>query len=200
MSEATFVKEEKNTELREIDKKIEELRVQKRAIYKASLEAPETEKLCDNWIASQLAEAGQYMEFPLLIEGLHIEPSDPIRSHGLGAKTGDWVAVRPCADEFEGKTFLGIYVGDIALGSSVHLNNTTGIVHVTEGPHNPLIYIPDRKKYVLGCGSWWGQIKGPEDLKKITDQDIQNVWYVRALKELHGGEAEREVDEEDGGS
>jgi hypothetical protein len=36
----------------------------------------------------------------------------------------------------------------------------------------------------MGYESWWGQINSPEELKAITDVDIQNVWYVKALKEM----------------
>ena len=50
---------------------------------------------------------------------------------------------------------------------------------------NPVIFIPDLMRVVLGIESWWVVIKKPKDLKKITDADIQNVWYAKALKSMH---------------
>jgi hypothetical protein len=50
---------------------------------------------------------------------------------------------------------------------------------------NPVIFIPDIMRVVLGIESWWSVIRKPEDLKQITDADIQNVWYVKALKSMH---------------
>jgi hypothetical protein len=52
-------------------------------------------------------------------------------------------------------------------------------------------YVPDLDRVVWGYESWWGVIKGPEELKEITDEDIQNVWYVKAMKQMserEGGE------------
>lgn len=108
---------------------------------------------------------------------------------GIGADMGDWVAVRPCAKECEGKTFLGIYLGDIAIGATSFVEKATQALVVV--PHsNPAIYIPDLKRVVFGCESWWGKIDSPEDLQQITDQDIQNIWYVKALKEMSEKEEE----------
>ena len=47
---------------------------------------------------------------------------------------------------------------------------------------NPAIFIPDLMKVVLGCESWWRIIEKPEDFDEITDKDINNVWYVKALR------------------
>lgn len=52
---------------------------------------------------------------------------------------------------------------------------------------NPAIWVPDQNRIVWGMGSWWGIIEKEEDLKKITNQDIENVWYVKALKALADG-------------
>jgi hypothetical protein len=52
---------------------------------------------------------------------------------------------------------------------------------------NPAIYVPALKRLVFGAGSWWGEIKTEDDLKEITDKDINDVWYVQALKALDGG-------------
>lgn len=105
-------------------------------------------------------------------------------------KPGEWVAVRPCADRHRGKTYLGILVGDLALSIGARrvddpqAEPSTHTVELAFGHHNPLILIPELGETVLGCGSWWGPIRGPADLKRITDSDIQSTWYVRMLKDL----------------
>ncbi len=57
------------------------------------------------------------------------------------------------------------------------------LVFERESP-NPAIFVFDLKKVIYGYESWWGEIKSEEDFRKITDLDINNLWYVKALKEL----------------
>lgn len=47
---------------------------------------------------------------------------------------------------------------------------------------NPAIFVPELGKIIFGMESWWGRIKSEEELKDITDGDIENVWYVKMLK------------------
>ncbi len=49
---------------------------------------------------------------------------------------------------------------------------------------NPAIFVPELKKIIYGCESWWGEIESPEDFKEITSDDINNVWYVQLLKAM----------------
>lgn len=100
-------------------------------------------------------------------------------------RTGAYVKVRPCADEFKDKTYLGIMVGDAALSSSVSIKEET--IVCSWRMFNPLILIPELKILVTGSASWWGIINTPEDLESITDNNIDNVWYVQALKSLAKG-------------
>jgi hypothetical protein len=112
-------------------------------------------------------------------------------SHGRHLEqVGKWVSIRPCDTN---KTYLGVYLGDLNAGPQVSWHAKTKILSVH--PYkNPAIYVPDLKRVVWGMESWWGVIDKPEDLKKITDADIQNVWYVKALIEL--GEASIVTEEE----
>jgi hypothetical protein len=99
---------------------------------------------------------------------------------------GKWVSIRPVNDQ---KTYLGVYLGD--LGRSImHSYNTQSKELSVLMHRNPAIYVPDLKIVVWGDSSWWGGIKSPGDLRKITDADIQNLWYVKALKELTERESE----------
>lgn len=100
------------------------------------------------------------------------------------AQCGDFVAIRPCDEEFKGKTFLGVLLGEMALGLACNHNPETGELIITRGHYNPAIYIPEIQRVVFGYESFWGSIKGPEHLREITNEDIKNVWYIQALKQL----------------
>jgi hypothetical protein len=89
--------------------------------------------------------------------------------NGFGAEPGDFVSVRPCADEHKDKTFLGIYVGDVRVRA--------GFLG-----HNPCMWVPELKEFIFGFESWWGKIESPEQLREITDADIESQPYVRALR------------------
>ena len=53
---------------------------------------------------------------------------------------------------------------------------------------NPAIYVPELRKIVFGCESWWGEIQSPDEIKDITDDDISNVWYVKLVKAMENPE------------
>ncbi len=125
------------------------------------------------------------IEFPITVEGFDVRPAaTALCPQSFTGDCGDWVSIRPCADEHDGKTFLGILLGDLAREPVAIYNTETRQVTLDFGSKNPAIYIPDLKQIIMGFESWWSTIKSPEDLRKISDQDIENVWYVRALKEL----------------
>ena len=41
---------------------------------------------------------------------------------------------------------------------------------------------PEMGEVVYGCESWWAAIENEDDLKEISDLDINSIWYVKALK------------------
>jgi hypothetical protein len=113
------------------------------------------------------------------IEVATIEILDDARRR-MGSRVGAWVSIRPVKDE---KTYLGVLVGDLPLYSFATYNTQTKALSVI--PHrNPAVWVPDLGRIVWGCESWWGVIDSPEGLREISDADISNVWYVRALKDL----------------
>lgn len=99
-----------------------------------------------------------------------------------GGKCGSLVKIRPCGEEYKDKTYVGFLLGSIALSSVVNISNDK--IKCNFGAHNPAIFVPEIKKVIFGCESWWGKIESEEELKNITDKDIDNVWYVKALKNL----------------
>lgn len=126
------------------------------------------------------------MEFPISVKSIEWQGYDeaPITPERFfGGAAGAWVAVRWVKDDSD-KTYLGVLLGDYK-SPSLSYNRETGALTVSKrGIGNPAIWVPDLKRVVMGYESWWGEIKSPDDLRKISDADIQNVWYVKALKEL----------------
>jgi len=99
-------------------------------------------------------------------------------------ETGSLVSIRPVGEEYDKKTFLGIFLGEIAQNPMVRHNKDTETIHVGFGYHNPAIFVPELKKTIYGYESWWGKIESEEQLKEITDESIDSVWYVKALKKI----------------
>jgi hypothetical protein len=108
-----------------------------------------------------------------------IRPTD-IFDHN---KPGTLVQVRPCGDEYKGRTYLGMYLCSAPTG---FIGEQVGdkIVLLMNDYTNPAIYVPELNKIIWGYGSWWGPIKSEDQLRQITDDDIKNIWYVKALKQL----------------
>lgn len=97
----------------------------------------------------------------------------------LFGKSGALVKVRPVGDEYEGKTYVGFLIGEVAMGSSISILEDK--IQLNFSGYNPAIFIPELKKVVFGYQSWWSEIESENELKDITDNDIQNVWYVKLL-------------------
>lgn len=132
------------------------------------------------------------IEFPITVNAIEFKETEVLEEKVLfGGKCGDMVRVRPCAERYGNKTYMGVLLGEIALSIGCSLNEESGILTVQQQMHNPAIFIPECNSVVYGCGSWWGRIENEEQLRSITDGDINNVWYVKALSQLgkiDGGE------------
>lgn len=124
-----------------------------------------------------------FMQYPITVTGITDEPKN-LWSPGWRDKPNQLVAVRPCGEQYEGKTYLGIYIGDVALACTVYHFPESGLLKYQPTMHNPAIYVPELQKIIFGIESWWGAIKSEDDLKAITDERISNVWYVQAMKQL----------------
>lgn len=125
------------------------------------------------------------MEYPITVTKTEFDDTEAITPKVLfGGKVGDFVSVRPCGDKYEDKTYLGILLGEAALSPYIRFNKESGVLKVGFGHHNPAMFVPDLNEIIYGCGSWWGKIKDEKQLREITDDDISNVWYVKAMKQL----------------
>lgn len=121
-----------------------------------------------------------YIEYPIEVSKINRDlDTTGFRDSAIGS----FVKLRPCAEEYNNKTFLGIYLGELPIGIRVSHDSDTKELTLRYD-NNPAIYVFDLKKIVFGCESWWGVIKNEADLKSITDIDIDNVWHVKALKSL----------------
>ncbi|MEN5278895.1 hypothetical protein ABE527_18360 [Brucella sp. TWI432] len=117
-------------------------------------------------------------------------------------KAGKFVRVRPCAPEYADKTFLGVYMGDmpqLEVSIKDRPEHEDKVLHISRGTFmgNPAIYVPALSQIIYGAESWWGVISTPDQLRQISDNDIDNVWYVQALKALdetaHAAKPDREA-------
>lgn len=110
---------------------------------------------------------------------------NPIKEY-YGDKTGTLVAIRPCNKKYENKTYLGVLIGEVALGTSVKILDDKIVCEYSS--YNPGILVPELNEVIYGCGSWWHTIRSKDDLKNITKKDINNIWYVQALKQIDKSE------------
>lgn len=133
----------------------------------------------------------QYIEYPLTVQGIENSFNKDCK-YSL-SKCGQLVKIKPCGKEYGGKTYLGILLGDLPIEALISFNHDDQKLHIG-AMTNPAIFVPELKKIIYGVESWWGKIETPEDLKDITDDDIQNTWYVKLLQSMHKPEATQETE------
>jgi hypothetical protein len=131
------------------------------------------------------------MQYPIKVSKIVAAPDCPVLvQKRFRCSTGQMISVRPCSGEGEGKTFLGIYLGDIATTTGCQFHKSEGILELSPSGHNPAMLIPDLDRIVFGFESWWTPITSEEQLREITDEDISNTWYVKALQQISGNDKE----------
>jgi hypothetical protein len=133
---------------------------------------------------------GTDMKFPMEISSIKLAGFQPSR-RGLD-RIGSLVRIRPVDSENSKKTYLGIYLGDLPRGADIMRGSKSKALMVT-GRNNPAIWVPELNKVVWGDSSWWGVVTSKEEAERlITDADIENIWYVKALKEMFKSEEKGE--------
>ena len=136
-----------------------------------------------------VGEALMLLKAQDLKELLH--PNNKAIIDAMGERNGAMVCVRPVQEEYENKTFVGFLIGEAALGSSISVKDNK--LQLNFSGYNPAIFVPKLGKVVYGMESWWGIVESEEDFKQISDEDIENVWYVKAFRErLEKAETEEE--------
>ncbi len=119
--------------------------------------------------------------WPLEVSGMLVRGS----MHGTGrtdnCKVGQMVMVRMC--DATKATHLGVYLGEFPLELFHQFDKETK--HIEVFPHlNPAMLVPKLGRIVWGCESFWGPIESEDQLRQVTDAEISDIWYVKALKEL----------------
>lgn len=140
-------------------------------------EMPIEEKDCENCDNFK----SRYIEYPITVSNIRTEGWDDNYTLFHKDDIGKMAKIRPCGEAYKGKTYLGIFLGDLPIMPHVTHDPRTNELSVRPFS-NPAIFVPALKKIIHGCESWWSIINSEEDMKDITDEDIENVWYVKALK------------------
>lgn len=138
----------------------------------------------------KMAEARR-IKYPVEVSGIDFNVEIGVKSKSLfgrldGKSPGSFVVVRSCRKEHGDKTRLGLLIGYVPIHADVEFDRETKRLKFNVTGDNPAIFIFDFNEVVLGCESWWGPIEDETQLREITNGDIQNVWYVKALKQLSG--------------
>ena len=131
-----------------------------------------TEDICDSCNKFK----SKYIEYPIEVNNMIVRSVDY-----YDKDCGQLVKVRPCDEQYENKTFIGILLGDLPYMNSVMFkdeNKELTIYSVS----NPAIFVPELKKIIFGMESWWSRVNSIDDIKDITDEDIENTWYVKLLR------------------
>lgn len=147
---------------------------------------PTNEEKCENCPNFK----SRYIEYPITVNDIECEQLK-YNDDTWHCKMGSLVKVRPCGEEYGNKTYLGFYLGDLPLCITGSFKEAEGIYKVGT-LSNPAMYVPELRKIIFGCGSWWSAIKSPDEIKDITDDDISNVWYVKLAKALENTETKED--------
>lgn len=195
--------------LAELDRVEAEVRDDRGKVYREMAEA-DPEDLAASQLGRMFSEPDPWIKFPIEVAGIGFDPDSPMfhKWRPSTRRPHPWVSIYPCGAGYEreprvdcescdgtgcnakGKpcgcttTYLGIHVGDIARGCSVRFKD--GALLFRPNCTNPAIWIPDRNELLFGAESFWGPVNDPKKLRLITREDCNNVFYVRALKEIGG--------------
>lgn len=137
-------------------------------------------KLAEVMKANEKILVDDEIKYPIEVNTLETFRLKPER---VEPTVGQYASVRPCGEEYGNKTYLGIYLGRLPVGQFTTFHPETKNLAVVM-KQNPALYVPELKKIIYGMESWWALVETEADLKQITDTDIADVWYVKALKDI----------------
>ncbi|MCC0671795.1 MULTISPECIES: hypothetical protein [unclassified Clostridioides] len=130
--------------------------------------------MCENYRSGNI-------EYPIQVSKIN----DKYINKGSYRKSeiGKFVKVRPCKKEYENKTYLGLYLGELSNSLLISYAPKTKELDISSGT-NPAMFVFELNEIIYGNESFWGVIEREEDLKEISNSDIENLWYVKALKSI----------------
>lgn len=129
--------------------------------------------LCENCLDYK----NKNIEFPIQVNEIEMKELEQY----FMSDAGSLVRIRPCGEEYEGKTYLGLHLGNQPWAPCYSYNEETKKLSFSVCT-NPAIYVFELKKVIFGAQSWWSVIENEDELRDITNEDIDNVWYVQMLK------------------
>lgn len=121
----------------------------------------------------------RYIEYPIQVNAIETEKLEGMMMYASGCL----VQIKPCAEEYKGKTYLGLYLGDLPIMNNISYDEEKQVLKVG-AVHNPAIYVFALKKIIFGAESWWHKINSPEEMKEISKEEINNTWYVKLLNSM----------------
>ncbi len=124
----------------------------------------------------------KYIEYPIEVSKIN---TDNNKGGYRSQQIGKFAKICPCGEEYKGKTYLGLFLGELPISNHISYMEDSKELSVSFH-NNPAIFVFDLNKIIYGCESWWGIIENEEDLKEIANDDIDNIWYMKLLKALGG--------------
>ena len=111
--------------------------------------------------------------YPLHVSGVEVGHPGGINP-AYRKEVGALVKVRPVGEEYEGKTYLGIYLGDLTIEAVAVRNKKDDTLHIRY-IRNPALYVFSLKRIIYGRESWWSTINpaGTDNISLITDDDLK---------------------------
>lgn len=123
----------------------------------------------------------RHIQYPIQVKNIDV------KQPYLWGTPGTPVAVRLAGDN-DSKTYLGLSLGEIPWITSCSYNREKEELNIMTAS-NPAIYVFALNRIVYGAESWWRRLTSPDDLKDITDDDINSVWYMQLLRERFAKDA-----------
>jgi hypothetical protein len=127
----------------------------------------------------------RYIETPLsILNGICLHELE-YSKRGMHKKEdiGKFVKCRVCAD---GKTYLGIYLGEFPQTISLSYQKDDQTMDVEPGFYNPAMWVMQLNRIVWGSESYWGIIEKPEDLKamflRMFQQEMEKLTNLGVIK------------------
>lgn len=127
-------------------------------------------------------------KFPIEVSGIDWKVDIGVKSKSIFSRgecqPGSFVAIRSIKEGHGDKTYLGLLIGYVPIHVDAAYDKLSKRLEINVSGDNPAIFVFNLNEVVLGAESWWGPIKDEAHLRQITKDDIENVWYVKALKAL----------------
>lgn len=125
----------------------------------------------------------RYITYPIEVEDIELNNEEkPLKQN---ENTGRICRIRCCGKD--DTTYLGFYLGECPISNTVNYYKDTKILKVGY-LSNPAIFVPKLNRVVYGCESWWNFIKDPDNIENITDELINDQWYMKMVKNLGGND------------